>query len=132
MRPLLQKNRLFYTYLAALSALGALGFQATAQADDSLRCDNKLVSSGAAPYEVRATCGNPDDIQARTETRTIRRAIDVPCARGYCSTFIEDAISVNVEEWTYDFGTQRFIQYLTFEQGRLIHVRSGKYGKKQL
>ena len=132
MRQLLKKTRHMYACLAALSAFGTLGLQATAQADDSLRCDTKLVSTGAVPYEVRATCGNPDDIQARTETRTIRRAIDVPCARGYCSTFIEDTIMVNVEEWTYDFGTQRFLQYLTFEQGRLVHIRSGKYGKKQL
>ena len=105
---------------------------APAQADDSLRCDTKLVHTGAAPYEVRTTCGNPDDIQARTELRTIRRAVDVPCARGYCSTFVEDSISVNIEEWTYDFGRQRFIQYLTFEQGRLVKIRSGRYGIKEL
>lgn len=118
--------------VAYLSALSVWACLSTANAEDSMRCDSKLVRTGAAPYEVRTTCGNPDDIQARTELRTIRRAVEVPCATGYCSSFVEDTISVNIEEWTYDFGTQRFIQYLTFEQGRLIKIRAGKYGKKQL
>ena len=119
--------------LVAVAVVTAVaGYQATARADDSMRCENKLVKTGAAPYEVRATCGNPDDIQARTEMRTVRRAVTVPCATGYCSSFVEDSVPVNVEEWTYDFGPQRFIQYLTFVEGRLFKIRSGRYGVKQL
>jgi hypothetical protein len=56
----------------------------------------------------------------------------VPCNVGICSTMIEETVTVNVEEWIYDFGPQRFIQYLTFESGKLINVRSGNYGKKQV
>ena len=45
---------------------------------------------------------------------------------------VEDLIEVAIDEWLYDFGPQRFIQHLTFEQGKLVDVTSGKYGTKQL
>lgn len=118
--------------ILALGALsGAVGLAASVQADGSLRCKTRLISPGAAAYEVRSVCGTPDDTQTRTESRTVRRAVTVPCASGYCSAMVDETITVNVEEWTYDFGPQRFLQFLTFESGKLIHVRSGGYGKKQ-
>ena len=107
-----------------------MAIEAPAHADDALRCSTRLVHTGAAPYEVKSLCGTPDDTQSRTETRTVRRAVTVPCATGYCSTYVDDTYTVNVEEWTYDFGPQRFIQYLIFEQGKLIKIRSGNYGRK--
>ena len=116
----------------ALAVLGALGAAAAARADGSLRCKTRLISPGAAAYEVRTVCGTPDDTQSRTESRTVRRAITVPCVTGYCSTMVDETVTVTIEEWIYDFGPQRFIQYLTFESGKLIHVRSGNYGKKQI
>jgi hypothetical protein len=116
--------------LGTLSMFGAPSWQAPAQADGTFRCKTRLVSTGAAPYEVRSLCGTPDDMQARTETRAVRRQVTVPCSTGLCSTFVEDTYTVNVEDWIYDFGPQRFIQFLTFEQGKLVHIRSGGYGKK--
>jgi hypothetical protein len=118
--------------LAALGALFALGSQAPAHADGSLRCKTRLITPGAASYEVRSVCGTPDDTQTRTESRSVRRAITVPCATGYCSSMVDETITVNVEEWIYDFGPQRFIQFLTFESGKLIQIKSGAYGKKQI
>lgn len=112
--------------LAALLQLPSLG----ARADDSVRCGTKLAVVGDAPYQVRIVCGDPDDVQQRVETRTVRRAVTVPCRAGYCQTFVEESIQVQVEEWTYDFGPQRFVQFLIFENGRLVHVRSGNYGRK--
>jgi len=117
------------THLAL--ALGALAIaDSHAHADDSLRCGTRLVVAGDAPYQVRTVCGNPDDVQQRTEQRTVRRAVTLPCRIGYCQSLVEDSISINVEEWTYDFGPQRLVQYLTFENGRLVRVHSGNYGRK--
>jgi hypothetical protein len=64
--------------------------------------------------------------------RTIRQNIAVPClsGQGRCWTVLERSVEVTIDEWTYDFGRQRFIQYLTFEQGQLLHVESGSYGHK--
>ncbi|HET8939804.1 MAG TPA: DUF2845 domain-containing protein [Polyangiales bacterium] len=115
-----------------LIPLFCLSLAATAQADGSFRCKTRLVTTGAAAYEVKSLCGTPDDMQTRSEVRTIRRAVSVPCATGLCSSFVEDSISVNVEEWTYDFGPQRFIQFLIFEQGKLVQIKSGGYGKKDV
>jgi hypothetical protein len=113
-----------------LGAIGAASLAGSAHADGSLRCKTRLISPGAAAYEVRTACGTPDDTQTRTESRTVRRAVSVPCATGVCTTMVDDTVTVNIEEWVYDFGRQRFIQYLTFESGKLIHIRSGNYGKK--
>lgn len=123
------KHRLIHL---SLGALAALGITASAHADGSFRCKSRLVTTGAAAYEVKSLCGTPDDMQSRSEVRSIRRAVSVPCAAGICSSFVEDSITVNVEEWTYDFGPQRFIQFLTFEQGKLIQIKSGGYGKKEI
>ena len=113
-----------------LATFGLMGVSAVAHADGSLRCKTRLISPGAAAYEVRTVCGTPDDVQTRTESRSVRRAVSVPCATGYCSSLVDETITVNIEEWTYDFGPRRFLQYLTFESGKLVHVRSGNYGKK--
>lgn len=120
---------------AALGAalLGALLWRAApAEAGNSLRCDSKLVGEGDSTYDVRSKCGPPDAESQRRERRTISRLVDRPCPNGIgrCAVVVEDSIEVLIDEWTYDFGTNRFIQYLTFEQGKLIHVKSGSYGNK--
>ena len=114
-------------------SLGVSGLAGTARAD-GMRCQNRLVQSGATKYDVQALCGAPDATEQRSEKRAVRRQVNMRCADGisWCTGYIEDTVEVPVEEWTYDFGTQRFLQYLTFENGKLLRVRSGGYGHKQL
>lgn len=116
--------------LALALCAGWLTAAGQVHAEDSLRCGTRLAVAGDAPFQVRTLCGDPDDVQRRTELRTVRRAVTLPCRAGYCQTFVEDSITVAVEEWIYDFGPQRFMQFLTFENGRLVYVRSGDYGRK--
>jgi hypothetical protein len=99
-----------------------------------LRCDNKLVQLGDSMYEVKSLCGPPDDMQQRTEQRRVARAVERPCTTdpsGRCAYVIEDVVQVVIDEWTYDFGPQRFVQFLTFEAGKLCTLKSGGYGHKQ-
>jgi hypothetical protein len=98
-----------------------------------MRCQNKIVDPGDTAYEVKALCGPPDDIQQRTEERRVVRAVDRPCfsQTGRCAAMEEVTVNVVVDVWTYDFGPQRFIQYLIFEGGRLRHIYSGDYGYKR-
>ena len=35
---------------------------------------------------------------------------------------------IMVEEWEYNFGTNRFLYYLRFENGKLIRITVGDYG----
>jgi hypothetical protein len=118
--------------VAALLFYLATLFAGTASAN-GMRCENKLVQPGDTQYEVKSLCGPPDDIQQRTESRRVQRAVQRPCptGQGFCSVVVDDIVEIVVDEWTYDFGPQRFLQYLTFEGGKLTSVRSGPYGRKQ-
>lgn len=119
--------------LAAGMLGGALLLPEPSAASDSLRCDNKLVQQGDSQYEVKSLCGVPDDAQQRTETRRVQRAVQRACAHGTgtCVVVVDHFVEVVVDEWVYDFGPRRFLQYLTFEGGQLVAVRSGSYGHKQ-
>jgi len=101
-------------------------------ASGGLRCGTRLVQEGDTQYEVRSLCGAPDDVQQRKEARRVQRAVERPCARGSgsCVVVVDDYVEVAVDEWVYDFGPRRFLQYLTFEGGQLVDVRSGPYGIK--
>jgi hypothetical protein len=99
---------------------------------NGMRCNSKLVDRGDTTYEVKSLCGPPDDARQRIERRSVRRLVEVPCGTGRCPIVVEEMVEVAVDEWLYDFGPQRFIQHLTFEQGKLVDVQSGKYGTKQI
>jgi hypothetical protein len=102
-------------------------------AADDLSCQDRIVSLGNSAYEVQALCGPPDAIQQRVESRTVQRPVSVPCGRRgleRCVVLVADSVDVTVEEWTYDFGHMRFLQFLTFEQGKLIAIHAGNYGHK--
>lgn len=118
---------------ALLPVVTSLLWTGPAQAD-SLRCGDRLVASGDSLYQVRATCGEPDDARRHSEFRTLRRFVAGPCREGRkgprCGYFEEYTVEVVVDHWTYDFGRRRFIQYLRFEQGELVRVDSGSYGQK--
>jgi hypothetical protein len=40
-------------------------------------------------------------------------------------------VEIVIDEWTYDFGPQKFVQHLIFEQGRLVFVVAGHRGQKK-
>ena len=99
-------------------------------AADGMRCNNRLVSKGDSTYLVRSRCGEPNDATRRVETRTERRRVRVPCGPGgvLCDRVEEVSTDVVIDEWTYDFGPQQFVRYLTFVDGKLFHTATGGYG----
>ncbi len=107
---------------------------ASAEAADSLRCGQDLLHLGASRYEVRSACGEPDDQHSRIELRSIRVHRRVACDAAdkerRCHAAQSRTVEVTVDEWLYDFGRLQFIQHVTFEQGRLVRVTSGKRGRK--
>jgi hypothetical protein len=38
------------------------------------------------------------------------------------------SVFVNVEEWTYNLGANRFVRILTFRNGKLTDIRTDGYG----
>jgi hypothetical protein len=122
-----------YRFWAALLGLAALSVSSQARAD-SLACNGRIVSSGDSRYEVKAICGEPDDASQRVEYRSVRGRVSGPCTRENgklrCGQTREEVVEVVIDEWVYDFGKNRFIEYVTFEQGKLVSVRTGSYGHK--
>jgi hypothetical protein len=115
--------------LTALIGLGSMSHSSSARAD-SLRCDDRIVSTGDTRYEVRASCGEPDDIAQRVEYRTVGGRCWREGERVVCDRKHERVIEVVIDEWLYDFGRNRFIEHITFEQGYLVSIRTGSYGHK--
>lgn len=128
-----QAPRHDYRIQAVLLALAGACVSSSARAD-TLSCDGRIVSTGDSRYDVRSVCGEPDDASQRVEYRTVRGKISGPCVREggklRCGQTREEAVEVVIDEWIYDFGKNRFIEYLTFEQGKLVSVREGGYGHK--
>jgi hypothetical protein len=92
-----------------------------------------LASAGSSLYEVRATCGEPDDAQHTTESRTILHSTLVPCANNAakrCEVAHEQTVEIAIDRWTYDFGSNRFVEFAYFEQGVLVNVTRGEHGHK--
>lgn len=118
---------------AAGLTLAALAVSPSARAD-KLACNGRIVSTGDSRYEVKSICGEPDDAAQRVEYRSVRGRVAGPCTRVggkiTCSDTREQVVEIVIDEWIYDFGRNRFVEYLTFEQGRLISVRTGGYGHK--
>jgi hypothetical protein len=105
----------------ALFALVALG-GSTAHA---MSCQNRLVVVGDVPARVRGLCGDPADRVERVVYRT--NAVQV---RGPGGVVYTDVITVGVfvQQWVYDFGPQRFMRELVFEDGRLSRINTLGYG----
>ena len=87
----------------------------------ALRCGTALVSDGASKSDVVAKCGEPIAKESRTESEEVKeRDGDTSTKRVVNKTF---------EEWTYNFGPNRLMQVVVFENGKLIDVKSSGYGR---
>lgn len=119
-----------------LGALSAVALSSVALASDSLRCGQRLIATGDSSYEVRSACGQPDQVDYAVEERKVRNRGEVVCridADGYqrCERGTrERSVEIPIERWTYDFGSNRFLQHLTFEGGQLRSIQRGGYGYK--
>ena len=103
----------------------ALSLFAAAAPAQALRCGNDLVTRGDRASEVRALCGEPAQIDERQERRT-RGVLD-----RLSGAYVEVSETVEIAEWTYDFGPRRLVRQLRFENGRLVDEDSLGYGRRE-
>jgi hypothetical protein len=103
-----------------------------ARADSGFRCPSgRLVTTGDQMAEVQNKCGEPDAVTQRTEKRKIKVKV-----RHWISPTVSEEISeereidVLVDEWTYDFGSNRFLRFVDFEDARVVGVSTGGYGRR--
>jgi len=78
--------------------------------------------SGRAPSRCLVKCGEPDTTDRRVTYRVPADydAFGIPRLLSY--------IPVVIDVWVYNFGLQRFMQELSFEDGRLVDIQSLEYG----
>ncbi len=88
----------------------------------ALRCGNRLVSLGEPQTAILYKCGAPDT----TDRRVTYRVLSDNDSFGVVRPLVY--IPVVIDVWVYNFGPQRFMQELSFEDGRLIDIESLGYG----
>ena len=84
----------------------------------ALRCGNSLVDIGDYKNDVYAKCGAPESIDTRT--KVIGNTLHFP----FRTLDIQQYEEVQVETWIYNFGSIRLQQYLRFENGVLVEIKS--------
>ncbi|MFP2923971.1 DUF2845 domain-containing protein [Pyxidicoccus sp. 3LG] len=105
-----------------VAVLPVLWFPDVGQAA-SLRCGNALVSDGASKSEVVSKCGEPTAKESRTESE------EVKTREQGSDTSTKHVVHKTFEEWTYNFGANRLVQVVVFENGKLVEVKSAGYGR---
>jgi hypothetical protein len=87
----------------------------------SLRCDGKIISQGTFRAEVAALCGDPVQVD--------QKSAYFPIAAGHRANPIAGtAVEVQVEVWIYNFGPDRLMQRIVFEDGVVVRIESLGYG----
>jgi hypothetical protein len=111
------------------------GLLVAAMPAQALRCGQDLVPDRASFSEVRRICGPPSDTQQWIEYRSVgvypspysQRNVNPKnhAAPTYITPII---VPVSIEEWTYNFGPNRFMRVLRFEGGRLRKISNLERG----
>ncbi len=103
--------------LALLAGLPALA------SGQSLRCSDRIISTGSTRAEVAGLCGDP----AQVEHKTIYN--NVSAAAGRQSSLVAGTtLEIQVELWIYNFGPDRLMQRIRFEDGVVVSIQSMGYG----
>lgn len=112
--------------------LVALAMWAGSASADSggFRCPGtgRLISKGDSTDQVVARCREPDAASQHREIRTVRQRVRRWIGGVLVEVEEERAVEVIVDHWTFDFGRERFIRLLRFEDDRLVSIRDGARG----
>lgn len=109
-----------------------IGFLASPASADSMRCGDKLVSTGYTTGEVVLICGEPyykettgvEKEEASLSTRNIDKLNEG--VSGDVKSASSASVEVAVEQWYYNLGENQFVRILTFEGGTLTKVEEGE------
>lgn len=116
--------------LALLWLTVALTWPVSAMADSGFRCKSgRLVSVGDRMGDVHNRCGDPDTTSTRVEKRKVKRRYTRWVGNVQETVVEEVEVEVPLDEWTYDLGANAFIRYVLFENGRVIEIATGGYGR---
>jgi len=108
-------------YLRPLILLGVL--YAWSGSAFAFYCGTHLIHEGDSRAMVRARCGEPADIEVRT---VLRRPVVFVGGTPFPSG--TDLIEVPVEFWTYNFGPNKLMRRLRFDDGELVDIETLGHG----
>jgi hypothetical protein len=110
----------------------------TAGPAHAFRCGNKIVSEGDHYSKVLKHCGEPVSVQERVIYREgltrPRFRVEGPNGLRYEEEVVQyrrSYVEVLVEEWTYNFGPNRLMQLVRFENGFVTDVDRLGYGYRE-
>jgi hypothetical protein len=93
-------------------------------------CGSKIIKTRDYKYDVLRRCGEPSHIEVWEEVRIKRDfgsgLFEMEMGLNRWPLFVKELVTI--EEWEYNLGSNRFIRYLRFENGRLIRITEGDYG----
>jgi hypothetical protein len=123
-------KRLCLLILVALFAHFWLHTDDVAAGETTLRCGGGLVSIGDTTAKVFEKCGEPTNESKWEEGHNtwISQIYDYEKERYQLPELIKGPILMEI--WTYDLGSNKFIRYLHFANGRLIRIETGEKGGK--
>jgi Protein of unknown function (DUF2845) len=101
-----------------LAGIAALTIASPAAAD-SMRCGSKLMTDGDPADKVEAYCGPPASVERHEILRPYYYYRGIP---------IHSQYEVSVEYWIYNFGPNRLMYRLRFEDGLLVDVDTLEHG----
>ncbi len=83
----------------------------------TVKCDDGMVEMSDSKYEIVSKCGDPTFKDFSKVTRVSKKSDEV------VQKF------VTIEDWLYNFGRDRFVIVFTFENDKLVGMRSLGYGR---
>lgn len=106
-----------------LAVLAAAPARLAAASESSIACGRGIVSVGDTKLDLLGKCGPPTLRDAREESRgeLVLPRVGAPAGDGV-------RVSATIEQWTYDFGPQRFTHVVTLAGGRVVAIERGGYG----
>lgn len=101
------------------------------EADSTFRCQGYVISVGDTRASVLNKCGEPDQTEQWEAggPNLIFQYYDYEHERYIAPKMIHGPLQM--ERWTYNLGTNKFLRYLLFQNGELITIDTGEKGRDE-
>ncbi|OFX25220.1 MAG: hypothetical protein A2V77_17790 [Anaeromyxobacter sp. RBG_16_69_14] len=106
-----------------LSLAGLLvAVSSAAAGDSSIRCDGGIVQIGDTRVDLLGKCGEPALRDVTLQETGVAVVGNGPIPVDAVTT------TATVEQWTFNLGSNRLVQIVTLESGRVVRIEGGSYG----
>jgi hypothetical protein len=83
----------------------------------AMHCAGGVITTGDRSSDVLAKCGQPNFRESHQEEVSMR-----------ANASMKEKQFITVDEWTYDFGSDRLIQIITIKNGIVTNIQETHYG----